>query len=254
MAKQKKNKKPQKDKIPKYEHRKFHSLIIVPYALVLLIYMNFEKVCYICAKTFSKENYFLYQPKISFFLIMFFVLLFVLMIVDGVFIDSAKKLELKFNDYFSLKNIKAKKQVKRVVIQSVVVILLCALFFYLGGQSKYVADDTGIISYSLFQNSQEYINYDDVTSVEIRGEYHSGVHTLHSHVSGEYQFIVILNTNTKQFVADEVDFGNDYSKIADFLEIFDAGIVNADKETIKELQRYNNSSNNDIIDSILSTY
>lgn len=261
MAKQKKKKKQQKGKIPNYELRKFDYLIIVPFMLILLMYFNYEQVCYFCAKAFSKANYFIYQPKISFFLIMFFVLLFVLMIVDISFIDNAKKLELKFKDYFSLKNIKAKKQVKKFVIQSVVIILLCVLSFCLGGQSKYIAGDNAVISYSLFKDNQEYISYDDITSVEVKAEYHSGVNAPRVHLSGRYRLIVVLNTDTKQFEADEYDFGNDYTKITAFLDAFDSSIVTVDKESITEMQIYNNNkmrignnSQNDILKSIVNTY
>ncbi|MCM1113928.1 MAG: hypothetical protein NC397_00370 [Clostridium sp.] len=252
MAKQKKKKKQQKDKILHYEQRKFNNLIIVPYVLILLIYLNCEQVGYLCAKAFSKKDYFLCQPKAAFFLIMFFVLLFILMIVIGIFVDSAKKLELKFKDYFKLKNTKAKKQVKKITVQTAVIILLCTLFFCLGSQSKYVAEDHAIVSYSLFKDSQEYINYDDVTSVEIKAEYHIGVHTPRVHSVGKYQCIVVLNTDEKQFEADAYDFGNDYSKIAAFLELFDSNIVHADKESLRDLQVYGN--NKSILESIIKAY
>lgn len=253
MAKQKKKKKQQKDKILNYEQRKFHYLIIAPYILILLIYINYKQVCYFCAKVFSKADQLLYQPKTSFFLILFFILLFVLMIVLGVFIDNAKKSELKFKDYFSLKNNKAKKQVRKVVITSTAIILLCALSFGLASQSKYIAEDNAVISYSLFRNRQEYIRYDDVTSVEVRAEYQSGVHTARIHSGGKYVLIVTLKTDEQQFEADEFDFGNDYSKIVSFLEIFDSDKVAIDKESIREMQTYNHSKNT-TLESIINTY
>lgn len=253
MAKQKKKKKQQKDKIPNYEQRKFHYLIIAPYILILWIYANYQQVCYFCVRTFSKANQFLYQPKISFFLILFFVLLFVLMIVLGVFIDNAKKSELTFKNYFSLKNHEAKKQVRKIITATVSILLLCALTFVLGSQSKYVAEDSAVISYSLFQNRQEYICYDDVTSVEVRSEYKSGVHTARIHSAGQYVFIVSLKTDEQQFEADQFDFGNNYSKIVSFLEIFDSDKVTVDIESIKEMQTYN-SNKNPILESIINTY
>lgn len=202
---------------------------------------------------FQNQIIFYINQKHLFFLIAFFVLLFILMIVLGVFIDNAQKLELGFKDYFSMKNIKANKQIKKVVIQSVIILLLCALSFCLGSQSKYVAENNAVILYSLFQEDQEYINYDDVVSVEVKAEYHSGIHTAHSHSSGRYRLIVILNTDTTRFEADEYDFGNDYSKIMGFLDTFDSGIVTADKESIIEMQSYNNSEKV-ILDSIMNRY
>lgn len=239
MAKQKKKKKQKNDKIKKYERSKFDYFFIVPYVVILTTILNYEKVYYFCAKAFTNANGYFYQMKSSSLLIVFFILIAILFLVTAVYIDNAKNLNITIKEYFTFKSQKAKKQVKNLAIITTVILLLCFVTFCLGSQQKYVGEENAIMSYSLFKQDKEYLCYNDATSVELRTEYISGIHSGNIHTLGKDIVVINIKTNEKEFEIDETAFNGNYSKINKFLNGFDKDIIKYDKKS-KEL--LNNSN------------
>lgn len=239
MAKQKKKKKQKNDKIKKRERGKFDYLFIVPYVVIVTTILNYEKVCYFCAKAFTNVNGYFYQMKSASLLIAFFVLISILLLVTVVYIDNAKNLDITIKEYFSFKNLKAKKQVKSFAIKTAVILLLCCATFCLGSQQKYVGEENAIMSYSLFKQDEEYLYYNEATSVELRAEYIPGIHSVKIHTLGKDVVVISIKSDEKELEIDEAAFNGDYSKINKFLNNFDKDIIKYDKESKELLNSYN---------------
>ena len=231
MAKQKKKKKQHKSTLSKYEKRKFDSLIILPYVIIIPLILNYESLNYFCAKAFSKNKEYFYDLKSNSVMLCVYFLLVVLMISIAVFIDNAKALNITFKEYFEMKIPKAKTQVKIMLIKCIVIFLLCALSFCLGSQQKYIGEEKAVVSYSLFKQDKEYILYKDVINVRIEKVHYPGIHAGKVHTLGQDVIEITLKTNYAEYRVGEDAFNGDYNKIRQFLSNFDENIISYDSES-----------------------
>lgn len=231
MAKQKKKKKQHKSTLSKYEKRKFDSLIILPYVIIIPLILNYESLNYFCAKAFSKNTEYFYDLKSNSVMLCVYFLLMVLMISITVCIDNAKALNITFKEYYEMKIPKAKTQVKIMLIKCIVIFLLCALSFCLGSQQKYIGEEKAVVSYSLFKQDKEYILYKDVINVRIEKVHYPGIHAGKVHTLGQDVIEIILKTNYAEYRVGEDAFNGDYNKIRQFLSNFDESIISYDSES-----------------------
>lgn len=235
MAKQKKKNKQQKTKLKNYELRKYNNLVLLPYAISILLLLNYEKLNYYCARAFAKNDLYFYDLKSNSIMLLIYFLIILFMFSVASYIDKAKSLDITIKKYFSLKNPKAKKQVKTILVKSLVVVLLCALSFCIGSQQKYIGEENSIVSYSLIKQDKEYIKYNDVKSIDVKTVYYPGVHARNIHKFGKNVLEITLITNDLEFRVTEDAFNGNYEKIKDFLNNFNKSIINYDSESLSAL-------------------
>ncbi len=234
MAKQKKKKKLHKYRTDPKERRKFDCLLIIPLVIILGLMLNYERVNYFCSWLFTGGNDYFYQIKLNLFIVLFYLTLFVIVIMFRSYIDKAKELDQTIKEYYSRKNPKANRQIKTMAIKTAAAILLCSVFFCLGGTEKYIGEEKSVVLYSTFKEDKEELEYTDVTAVNVTMEYKfsSGGRI---RIPGRYYINIKLKTEDSVFEITEDDFCHNYNRINSFLEIFDKSIITYDKESKEAL-------------------
>ncbi len=234
MAKSKKRKKKNQKAnrgLSSREQKKFYNLLALPVAIMTISLLLAERVGYFCAKLFTTGNDYFYKIKYFPFLVLAYAFGFILLICLSEYLTKAQELNLTRKEYFKLKNIKAKKQTKDVILKSVILIALSCVTFLLGSQQKYIAQNNSIVSYNLFKADQTYIDYSDVTSVKVEKiREHIYKHGFHDEI------LVTLKTKDKEMQIHEDEF-KDYSKIKDFLKVFDEDVVQYSSDGLELLNK-----------------
>ena len=215
MAKQKKKKNLHKYRTPPKERRKFDRLIIVPLLIIVGLMLNYEWVNYFCSRLFSGGNDYFYQLKLNVFIVLFYLTLLAIVIMFGNYIDKAKELDQTTKEYYSRKNPKAKKQIKVMIIKTVIAILMCSFFFCLGGTQKYVGEEKSVVLYSTFREDKKELEYADVTDVDITMEYKLSTGG-RIRIPSRYYINIKLKTKDTVFEITEDDFGHNYNKINNY--------------------------------------
>ena len=235
MAKQKKKKSQHKHRTPPKERRKFDLLLILPFAAIIGIRLNYERVNYFCSRLFSDGNGYFYQIKLNPFIILFYLMLPVIVFMFYNYVDNAKELDITVKEYYSRKNPRAKKQIKAMVIKTSAAVLLCAVFFCLGGTRKCVGEKDAVVTYSTFGEDRKELEYTDVTGVDVTMKYKfsSGWRI---HIPGRYYINIKLKTESAVFEITDDDFCRNYDKINSFLNIFDESIITCDNESREALR------------------
>lgn len=235
MAKSKKRKKKNQkanQRLSSREQKKFYNLLALPVAIMTISLLLIERVGYFCAKLFTTGNDYFYKIKYFPFLVLAYAFGFILLICLSEYLTKAQELNLTRKEYFKLKNIKAKKQTKDVILKSVILIALSCVTFLLGSQQKYIAQNDSIVSYNLFKADQTYIDYDDVTSVKVEK---IRVH-LYKFAGSHDEILVTLKTKDKEMQIHEAEF-KDYSEIKDFLKVFDEDVVQYSSDGLELLNK-----------------
>lgn len=234
MAKQKKKKPQHKCRTSPKERRKFNLLLILPFTLVIVTLLNYERVNYFCSRLFSGGNDYFYQIKLNPFIILFYLMLPIIILIFSNYVDKAKELDITVKEYYSRKNSKAKKQIKTMAIKTTAAILLCAVFFCIGGTQKYVGEKDAVVTYSTFGEDRKELEYADVTGVDVTMKYKfsSGGRI---RIPGRYYINIQLKTEDSVFEITDDDFCQNYDKINRFLKVFDENIITYDKKSKEAL-------------------
>lgn len=249
MAKQKK-KKFKKPQLNKKDKACFNALFGALIVIYLLIFEFHNSIYFFVLKLIYGEEITYAQPKIGFFLILT-VLLFLIGLISFIgFFDSALRLRVSFKEYFSGKNLKAKRQLKHFLLCGGIWFALITATFWFSAGSCTVANDTAIIECNLLKEDKVVCEYENARQVNVFLEYRSFsmVNGWIVQPSGYDLVVEICHENGSCELYDEY-FNRNYTNIQKLLVNFDNAIINIDDSNYDK-KHIRNPENRDALNRI----
>ncbi|MDE5604916.1 MAG: hypothetical protein K2I73_04955 [Eubacterium sp.] len=228
MAKQKKKRKRPHIRISKKSKMLFE-LAFLPLPIIALITLVFSNnLFYILVKLLFNKDALYCAYSFNGCTIVLFILLITSILLNIVWLSKATALKIEFKDYFSGKIEKAKKQIKSIIICSIVLSILFITFLCIQVPSRLVATTDKITVYHL-KSEDTIMHYKDIESAKI--EYRKGHLPLGRAGSSTitYDIVITIKVNNSEIEFHEDAFNNNYTNILSFLNCIDSSKITIDK-------------------------
>ena len=248
MAKQKKKQQKKKAMLSKEDKGLFSIVFIIPFVIIILLLLNYKRVAYFCASLFLNDFYYA-QIKLNFFSVLMVVLGVIELISIVILSEQTAALAIPFKEYYSGKNVKANQQIKNFLIYSCCLVLLFVGSFAFASQSKIVATGNQITSCNIIKNDEVLIDYSDVETVNVYVEKSLNPKGIKGYASYSYYPVVELYTENSSIELNASGFNYDYTRMQQFLSLFDKSKIKTNNTNI-ELVHISNSSQQESLESV----